>query len=164
PGEVGWKQQAYLFTCLSSASFVRRGLLQARDVVEQIGDLVGLKSEDRHCRVADYDALGKRFGQMLDRIFLAEHPEGRRRSMPTWSGRHHGMALGAVLLDEHAPAINTRRILSACSLRKHTDPDAGDCDDGAPLPLQHDLSSHLHVRRLLSSIGYSRRHRTGAIA
>ena len=60
-----------------------RLVLNRLEIVDDRLDVGRAEHEDRHVRMARDNALGERFGDILDRVFAGERPETRRCRMGT---------------------------------------------------------------------------------
>ena len=81
-------------------------LFQRFQKSDHITNLPRIEPELRHRRMARRDALGQRFGEVLDRILVVQRAERRCRAKRTRTYLVDCMALGAVRGDERQPSLN----------------------------------------------------------
>jgi hypothetical protein len=98
-------------------------LLDGLQVGDDVTDLVGIKAEFRHLRMAGKEPLAQRFLQRLDRIAPRELAERRRVRARALAGPAYRMTRAALLLQQGLPAREVCRAVDSCAQRKK-------CKDG----------------------------------
>jgi hypothetical protein len=91
---------------------VEASSFEAFHIRQQVMDLVGVKLELRHCRMAGSDALGERFGERFDRVALVQDTERRRDLERTLSDPIDRVAARAI-----RPQARRRGMVSSISGR-----------------------------------------------
>src|SRR5215813_9839573 len=100
-------KMAEAWETLANGEWRRRLLsLDALQIFDDRLDIVWLEHKDRHVRVTGDDPIGKRLGQILDRVFGGQRPKGRRFLVRAVSFSTDRMAARAVLPDEHLALVD----------------------------------------------------------
>jgi TfoX N-terminal domain len=104
--------------------------LDALQIFDDRFYFVRAEDEDRHVRMTRHDSLGKRFGEVLDRIFAGQGPERGCLRMRAVALLADGVAARAVLPHERFAFIDEGLLGSVCRGAGDTDQSHAYCERG----------------------------------